>query len=346
MKIAILAPLWKKIPPDKYGGSESIVADLVSALTELGHKVTTFACNGSSVSGELAPVIERPMFELTGGFNWSGIQPYEFLSFFEFAKRAGEFDIVHNHMGFHPVAFAPLLPIPMVTTLHSSLEPDFPYLAERFKSGNFVSISNAQRSLAPYLNYVAMIYHGIDTSKFDPNFSDYRDYLVFIGSLTPHKGVDTAVKIASDMGEKLIIAGDTRPEFQEFVDKKVMPFVGGQNIKFLGEIGHEEKNKILAGAKAFVFPVRWNEAFGLVIAESLACGTPVVAFGNGSVPEIIKDGKTGFVVKNEDEMRQKIRQVSEISREACRQEAVERFDKKTMAGNYIELYKKLINQKK
>lgn len=346
MKIAILAPLWKKIPPDKYGGSELVVADLASALTELGHKVTTFSCDGSSVSGELVPVIEKPMYELAGGFNWSGIQPYEFLSFFEFAKRAGKFDIVHNHMGFHPVAFAPLLPIPMVTTLHSSLEPDFPYLAERFKNGNFVSISNAQRSLASYLSYVATIYHGIDTSKFDPDFSGGKDYLVFIGSLTPHKGIDIAVKAALETNERLIIAGDLRPEFQTFVDEKVMPFVDGQNIKFLGEIGPKEKNKILAGAKGFIFPVRWNEAFGLVMPESLACGTPVIAFNSGSVPEIIEDGKTGFVVKNENGMKQKIKQLGQISREFCRREAVRRFDKKIMAGNYIELYKKLIDQNK
>ncbi len=346
MKIAVLAPLWKKIPPDKYGGSELVVADLASALTELGHKVTTFSCDGSSVSGELVPVIEKPMYELAGGFNWSGIQPYEFLSFFEFAKRAGEFDIVHNHMGFHPVAFAPLLPIPMVTTLHSSLEPDFPYLAERFKNGNFVSISDAQRSLAPYLNYVATIYHGINTSKFTPNFSEDNGYLVFIGSLTPNKGVDIAVKISLEMREKLIIAGDRRPEFKEFIDKEIAPFIDGQNIKYLGEIGHEEKNKVLSAAKAFIFPVRWNEAFGLVMIESLACGTPVVAFGNGSVPEIIKDGKTGFIVDDENGLKEKIKQVGSISRKACRKEAIDRFDKKVMATEYVRLYEKLINQKK
>ena len=140
-----------------------MVANLAKGLTELGHEVTTFACGGAEVAGELISVISKPMHELVGGFKWDGIQPYEFLSYFELGKRLKDFDIIHNHMGFHPIALAPFLSIPMMTTLHSSLPPDFPYLAEAFKEYPFVSISDAQRKLSPELNYVATVYHGIDT---------------------------------------------------------------------------------------------------------------------------------------------------------------------------------------
>lgn len=347
MRIALLAPLWKRVPPEKYGGSELVVANLAKGLTELGHEVTTFACGNSKVSGKLVPVIPKPMYDLVGGFDWSGVKQYEFLSFFELGKRIKDFDVVHNHMGFHPIALAPFTSIPFVTTLHSSLAPDFPYLAKAFREYPFVSISNAQRKLAPELNYVATVYHGIDVKTFNPRLEGGgNNYFVFIGTLSYNKGIDIAVKATYKIGAKLIIAGEIREEDKSFLDKEVFPYVDGERIKFIGEVGHEEKNRLFSGADGVLFPSRWNEAFGLVMIEALACGTPVVAFNNGAVSEVLRDGETGFIVEDEMSFGEAMKKVNDLSRKKCRAEAEKRFDVSVMANNYESVYSLLIAKNK
>ena len=342
MRIALLAPLWKTVPPEKYGGSELVVANLAKGLTELGHEVTTFACGGSEVSGKLVPVIQKPMYDLVGGFDWNGIKQYEFLSFFELGKHIKDFDIVHNHMGFHPIALAPFIPIPFVTTLHSSLPPDFPYLAEAFQGYPFVSISNAQRQLAPELNYVATVYHGIDTANFRPRLEGKGNGFVFMGTLSENKGIDIAVKAAHKIGVSLTIAGEIRESDREFLDKEVFPYIDGERIKFIGEVGHEEKNRLFSEADGVLFPSRWNEAFGLVLVESLACGTPIIALDNGAVSEVLRDGETGFIAKDENEFADYMKRVKEISRKTCREEAEKRFNISAMALGYAAVYQSLI----
>lgn len=346
MRIALLAPLWKKVPPQKYGGSELVVANLAKGLTKLGHEVTTFACGGSEVAGKLVPVIEKPMYDLVGGFDWNGIKQYEFLSFFELGKRIKDFDVVHNHMGMHPVALAPFIGKPFVTTLHSSLPPDFPYLAEAFREYPFISISEAQRKLAPELNYVATVHHGIDTRTFQSRLEGEGGGFVFMGTLSYNKGIDIAVKAAKELGVNLIIAGEIRENDREFLDKEVFPYVDGEKIKFIGEVGHEEKNRLFSEADGVLFPSRWNEAFGLVLVESLACGTPVVALNNGAVSEILRDGETGFIVENELSFREAMKKVKELSRKKCRAEAEQRFDISVMAKNYEDVYNLLIAKNK
>jgi glycosyltransferase involved in cell wall biosynthesis len=344
MKIALLAPLWKKIPPDKYGGSELVVANLAKGLTNLGHEVTTFACAGSNVSGKLIPVIPEPMYDLVGGFDWNGIKQYEFLSFFELGKHIGDFDVVHNHMGFHPVALAPFISIPFVTTLHSSLPPDFPFLAEAFREYPFISISNSQRNLAPKLNYVETVYHGIDTEAFLKDFRKHDNEFFFLGTLSKNKGIDIAVRGAKALGARLTIAGEIREEDKAFLESEVLPFVDGERIRFIGEVSHAEKMKLLNNSSALLFPSRWSEAFGLVMVEALACGTPVVALNNGAVSEVLRHEKTGFIAENEDQFIESMKRVGEISREACRDEAEKRFDISVMATNHLEVYKKLITK--
>lgn len=345
MKIAILSPLWKKVPPQKYGGTELVVANLAKGLTQLGHQVTTFACAGSKVEGELVEVIPDEMYNLIGGFKWDAIQSYEFLSFYKLGLRLNDFDIIHNHMGLHPLALAPFASIPFLTTLHSSLRPDFQHLADEFKQENFSSISIAQRSLAPNLNYVANVYHGIDTDSFVPNYQE-GSYLFFIGTLSHNKGVDIAVRAAHKLGLPLILAGEVRESDKEFLEREVFPLIDGEKIKFIGEVNHAEKAALYAGAKALLFPSRWNEAFGLVIAEALACGTPVIAMNNGSPSEVISHGKTGYVVDSENDFIEAVKKISNISREECRAEAVSRFSILEMAKKYVEVYNKLIQEKK
>src|SRR3989344_1881289 len=339
MRIAQLVPLWKTIPPQKYGGVELVVANLTKGLVDLGNDVTLFACGGSKSEGKLVKVVDKPLYDIIGGFSWKSIQAYEFLIFDELFKRLRDFDIIHNHLGFHPLVFSKLINIPIVTTIHSSLEPDFPYLADRFKDNLFISISDAQRQLAPYLNYVKTIYLGIETGKFKPSFKNDNEYLLFLGSLTKNKGVDLAIKAARELKEKLIIAGEIREEEKDFLDKEVWPYVDNHMIKFIGEVTMSEKIKLLANAKVLLFPIRWNEAFGLVMAESMACGTPGIDYRRGSVPEIVADKTTGFVVDNFEEFKKRIETINTISRGKCRQEAIARFDLSLMAQNYVELYK-------
>lgn len=344
LRIAELAPLWKIIPPQKYGGSELVVSNITERLVEEGHDVTLFACGGSNTSAKLVDVIEKPMYDLLGGFSWDAIQPYEFLAFADLFDRIDDFDIIHNHLGFHPLVFSKIINIPIVTTLHSSVKPDFPYLAERFKNNPFVSISNAQRKLVPDLHYVETIYHGIVTKKFEPDYSPNKDYFLFIGTLSPNKGIDIAVKACHKLHEKLIIAGELRDSDAEFLKKEVFPYVDGDDIRFIGEVGHDDKVKLYKDAKALLFPIRWNEAFGLVMAESLASGTPVIAFENGSIPEVITDNKTGFVVNSEEDFVNKMGEVNQISREICRKEAEERFDVSIMTQRYVDLFTRLIEK--
>lgn len=343
MRIAQIAPLWKTVPPQEYGGVELAVSNITEGLVEKGHDVTLFACGGSRTKGELIEVIQEPLYELTGGFSWDAISPYEFLMYYGLAEkiRNREFDLIHNHLGFQLLSFSPLIDIPIVTTIHSSLEPDFPYLAERFKDHNYVSISNAQRELAPYLNYVETIYHGVQNSEYEPRLSGDSDYYLFLGSLTRNKGVDIAVKAAKELGIKLFLAGEFRETEKEFYEKEVVPYIDGKQIKVLGEVTTTEKNRLLRGAKALLFPSRWKEAFGLVIIEALTHGTPVVAYGNGAVPEIIVEGKTGYIVDNYHDFKSKILQVGSLSRKSCRKEAEARFDISIVVDNYIGLFDKL-----
>ncbi|MDP2932640.1 MAG: glycosyltransferase, partial [bacterium] len=247
-----------------------------------------------------------------------------------------------NHMGIHPIALSPLLAAPMVTTLHSSLPPDFPYLADAFRDYPFVSVSAAQRTLAPKLNYVATVHHGIDVNAFTARLEGAGKGFVFIGTLSRDKGVDIAIRTAKALNAPLVIAGEARECDKEFIDKEVFPFIDGKTIRFVGEIGHKEKNRLLGESDGLLFPPRWNEAFGLVMIEALACGTPVVALGNGAVPEVLRDGITGFIANTEKQFLEAAKKVQSISRNICRAQAEQRFDLSIMAKKYVEAYQSLM----
>jgi len=340
MKIAILAPLWKTVPPQKYGGTELVASLLADGLVELGHDVTLYACGGSKTKANLIEVIDRPLFDILGGFKFDAIQFQDFMEVkmaFDAAK-AGQYDIIHNHMGLNMAALSNLSPVPMITTNHSSITPDFEPISKLAKDSNYVSISDSQRSLAPYLNYVATVYHGIDTKSF--NFNPISgDYLLFLATMSESKGVDRAIEIAKKSNMKMYMAGDIRD--QSYFDT-IKPLIDGEQIIYLGEVDSETKNDLMRNAKAYIFPIRWSEAFGLTVVESLATGTPVIAFPNGSLPELIDDGKTGFLVNTIDEAITAIKNIETISREECRRQAVERFDYLVMAKNYVKVYEDLI----
>jgi len=343
MRIAQLAPLWKTVPPLKYGGTELVVSSITESLHHMKQDVTLFACEGSVTAARLIKVIDKPMYDLVNGFSWNAIQPYEFLLYDDLFSRLKEFDIIHNHLGFHPLIFSKLIDVPIITTLHSSAAPDFPDIVNRVRNNYFVSISNAQRKIIPDLNYIDTIYHGIDTKKYSFELNTQGDYLLFVGSLTKNKGIDIAVKAAVELDEKLIIAGEIRREDEEFLKKEVYPYIKNKKIEFVGEIDFVKKNELFSHAKALLFPIRWNEAFGLVMTESLASGTPVVAYNNGSVSEVLKNDITGYVVDDYADFKKAILKVGNLSRKACREDAVNRFDVDVMADNYIQLYKRILH---
>lgn len=343
MRIAQLAPLWKTVPPLKYGGTELVVSSITESLHHKKQDVTLFACEGSVTAARLIEVIDKPMYDLVNGFSWNAIQPYEFLLYDDLFSRLKEFDIIHNHLGFHPLIFSKLIDVPIITTLHSSAAPDFPDIVNRVKNNHFVSISNAQRKIIPDLNYVDTIYHGIDTKKYSFDLDTQGEYLLFVGSLTKNKGIDIAVKAAVELDEKLVIAGEIRREDEEFLKREVYPYIKNKKIEFVGEIDFVKKNELFSHAKALLFPIRWNEAFGLVMAESLASGTPVIAYNNGSVSEVLKNDITGYVVDDYEDFKKAILKAGNLSRKACREDAVNRFDIDVMADNYIKLYERILH---
>ncbi len=339
MRIAQLSPLWKTVPPKRYGGSELIVSLLTEELVKLNHEVTLFACRGSKTRGNMCKVIPKPLYDILGQFKFDAVQFQDFLAIkkvFDLARK-GEIDIIHNHMGFHVSILSDVSPVPMVSTIHSSLPPDNEEVARAAKSSVYVSISNTQRKLAPYLNYVGTVYHGIDTRKFSFNKKP-GDYLLFFATMWKEKGVDRAIKIAKESNMRLIMAGDIRrqSDFDE-----ISKYIDGKNIIYLEEVDFAQKNQLMANAKAYLFPIRWNEAFGLTVVESLACGTPVIAYKNGSLPEIIKNKETGFLVNSIEEAVKAVTKIGEISREKCRQIAKEKFDVSVMTKNYLKIYEDL-----
>ena len=336
----MLAPLWKTLPPQKYGGVELVTSLLTEELVKLGHSVTLFACKGSSTSAHLVEIIDKPLFDILGGFKFDAIQYQDFMEIklaFDDAKN-GKFDIIHNNMGMAMAALDNISPIPMVTTNHSSLPPDFEPLTKLSAKSNYISISNSQRLMSPYLNYIATVYHGIDTKKIEYN-PDSGDYLLYLATMSHEKGADRAIEIAKKSGMKMIMAGDIRD--QSYFEN-IKPLIDGKHISYLGEVDVKQKNKLMKNAKAYIFPIRWSEAFGLTVVESLAAGTPVIAYPNGSLSELIDDGITGFLVNNIDEAVNAIKKIDIISRSECRRQAIERFDVSVMAKNYVKIYKKLI----
>lgn len=340
MRIAMLAPLWKTVPPLKYGGTELVASLLTEELVKLDHEVTLYACGGSKTKANLIEVIDRPLFDILGGFKFDAIQFHDLIEVklaFDAAKN-GQFDVIHSHMGLPMAALGNLSPVPMVTTNHSSLPPDFEPLAKIAKDCNYISISDSQRKMAPYLNYVATVYHGINTTDFEFN-AQSGDYLLFLATMSKEKGVDRAIEIAQRTGIKMIMAGDIRrkSDFEEIKSR-----IDGEQIVYLGEVDAQEKNELMQNAKAYIFPIRWSEAFGLTVVESLASGTPVIAYPNGSLPEIIDNGRTGFLVNSIDQAVEAVKNIRSISRKECRHQALERFDTSVMAKNYVNVYEELL----
>lgn len=340
MKVALLAPIEERVPPKRYGGTEVVAYTLAEELTRLGHDVTLFASGDSKISGRLVPTVPKA---IGSGQSKRLREARTYCALVDVIKRLRreKFDIIHNHIGWQTLLFHELINTPLLTTIHFVLDnPIEACMYDRFKRLPFVSISNNQRRALPGLRYAKTIYHGLDLTPFRFNPKP-DDYLTFLGRFSPVKGPLEAIKIAQRTGQRLIMAGKINDFERDYYRRKIAPHVDGKQIINIGEVNMRQKVKLLRGAKALLNPIKWQEPFGLTNIEAMACGTPVIATRIGSLPEIIVDGKTGFLCNNVNEMTACVKKISTISREACRQHVERHFTAERMAKQYIKLYERL-----
>jgi glycosyltransferase involved in cell wall biosynthesis len=339
MRIAQVAPLYESIPPKLYGGTERVVAYLTDELVRQGHSVTLFASGDSCTSARLIAAWPRAL-RLAGGCH-DTVAPH-LLMVEQVARRITEFDVVHFHVAPLHFPVARRLSVPHVTTLHGRLDlPELAPLFQEFSDIPVVSISDAQRTPLPHANWIRTVHHGLPPGalRFQPQPGSY---LAFLGRISPEKRVDRAIAIAKACGWPLRIAAKVDPADTEYFKAEIERLLDDPLVEYIGEIGEAEKSAFLGHARALLFPIDWPEPFGLVMIESIACGTPVVAFRGGSVAEVIEHGVTGFVVENVREAIVATREVGRLDRLACRRSFERRFVAARMAADYVELYEDLV----
>ena len=345
MKVAIISTPFEASPPAKYGGAERIAGLLAGKLTARGHDVTLFATGDSKTDAKLVSFYDRP------------IRPYNFKFLCDHCAKAfriiqdSNFDVVHNHTYF-ATCYSPLSKVPFVTTIQGDVtrdEKDSPTIFEMFSNEKFVAVSNRQFEHARGygINVISRIYNSIDSTAFEysPNVGQY---LAFLGTIQPQKGPLTAIKVAQRTGIPLKIAAKYSEDAhsKDYFEKEVKPHIDGSFIEFLGELDHKQKTVLLKNALALLFPIEWEEPFGIVMIEAMACGTPVVAFARGSVPEVVQHDVTGFVVDNIEEMIGVIPRIPLLPRHLCRQQVKDRFDLEEMVSHYENLYALLQEESK
>jgi glycosyltransferase involved in cell wall biosynthesis len=340
MRIAQIAPLWEQVPPPAYGGIELVVSLLTDELVRRGHEVTLFASGDSQTLADLKSIHPRAL-RLDDSVKEYGI--YEMLHLSTIYEQAGEFDIIHSHMGCTALPYARLVKTPTVHTLHGIFTPDNRKLFGYASQQPYVSISDSQREPDLGLNCVATVYNGINVDSFDfyPQ-PDEPAYLAFLGRMSPEKGPHHAIQIAKRTGIPLKMAGKIDVVDREFYDREIAPHVDGEFIQFLGEAKHAQKNELMGRAIATLFPITWREPFGLVMVEALASGSPVIAMPLGSVPEIITDGTVGFLCETVDACVEAVGRVDQIDRATCRRYVQERFSSQSMTSGYEAVYRKIL----
>jgi len=363
MRIAQVAPVEEVVPPRKYGGTELVVKHVSDELVRRGHKVTLFASGDSKTAAELVPLVPeavRVMTQATGQERvreaWKYIAVSKLLTEI---KAMGGFDIIHQHFGHRVAPFEKEFNSPVITTCHIPLDFDYIRLVYgMFKDHYYVTISDAQRKGQPDLNFVGTVYNGIDLTQF--TYSEKTDdYFAFLGRMSAAKGPKQAIMAAKKAGVKLKMAAKVDADDRSYFEKEVKPYIDGKQIEYLGEIGSEEKDAFLGRAKGLLALIQWEEPFGLYFVEAMAAGTPVIAVGRGSVPEIVKNGVTGFVTSQETDVEEAAGAITRISkmspkeylemRRACRRHVENNFTIGKMVDGYEAVYKKVIedyNRKK
>ena len=338
MRIAQIAPLHEAVPPKLYGGTERVVSFLTETLVAGGHDVTLFASGDSVTAAQLCPVWPRAL-RLDTSIR-DPIAPHMLLME-AVCRQAHEFDVLHFHMDYWPFSLFSRQRTPFLTTLHGRLDlPELQPVFRAFPSMPVASISHAQRQPLPQANFVATVLHGLPETLLTPQDAT-PSYLAFLGRIAPEKGPDRAIRIARAAGIPLRMAAKVDRADQAYYDDLIKPMIAGGGVEMIGEIGDHEKPAFLSGATALLMPIVWPEPFGLVMIEAMACGTPVIAFNRGSVPEIIDDGISGFIVEDEAGAVAAVSRLSSLSRPRVRAQFEARFTARRMADDYLACFKAL-----
>ncbi len=343
LNIAMLAPPWIPIPPPAYGGIEQVVELLAGELTRRGHRVTLFAAPGSRSPAAVQEILEHTHPDEIQVAIFEADHVARSFDRIDDAAAAGDpFDVVHDHSGFIALAFANRLSTPLVHTLHGPFTDDTrAFYAQHGSKGHAIALSDYQRSQAPEaVRIAAVISNPIVVDAF-PFRADNDGYLLWIGRLNDDKGPQRAIAAARAADMPLLLAGPVQPGQEEFFASEVRPHLDGDRVRYLGELG-DEKKQLYAGAAALLMPIRWPEPFGLVMTEAMACGTPVIAFPEGSSPEIVIDGETGYLVDDEAQMAAAISRLDEIDPKRCRDSAARRFDVQQVAAAHENVYRGVI----
>ena len=338
MRIAQVAPLFEAVPPKLYGGTERVVSNLTEELVAMGHDVTLFASGDSVTSAKLDAVWPQAIRLDPAIKDW--IAAYGRM--IELVRRrAHEFDVLHFHIDYFPFSVFSRQSTPFVTTLHGRLDlPEFAQVYPIFPDVPVVSISNSQRAPLPDLNWVRTVLHGLPARLLTPQPTEGA-YLAFLGRISPEKGIDKAIRIAGAAGKTLKVAAKVDKADQEYFDAEIRPLLGAGHVEFIGEINDSQKPAFLSGAEGLLFPIDWPEPFGLVMIEAMACGTPVIAMRRGSVPEVMDDGVSGFIVDSEAEAVAAVARLPTLDRARVRKQFEARFTARRMAEDYVSVYRQI-----
>jgi glycosyltransferase involved in cell wall biosynthesis len=339
MRIAQIAPLTEAVPPKLYGGTERVIHWLTEELVALGHRVTLFASGDSRTSARLVPVWPRAL-RLDGAVRDPCALHMMMLE--QVRRQAADFDVLHFHLDYYPFSLFARQSTPFMTTLHGRLDlPEHQPVFTTFSAIPVVSISDSQRRPLPQAGWIRTIHHGVPEQLLTPQ-PVKPTYLACIGRISPEKATDRAIRIAERCGLPLKIAAKVDKVDREYFDERIRPLLASPNVEYIGEISDLEKPAFLSGASALLAPIDWDEPFGLVMIEAMACGTPVIAFNRGAVSEVIEDGLTGFIVDDEAGAIAAVDRIASLSREAIRRRFEERFTARRMASEYLAVYEELI----
>ncbi len=340
MRIAQVAPLYESVPPKYYGGTERIVSYLTEELVRQGHEVTLFASGDSVTQARLIPSCRQ---SLRMDMQCMDHIAHHALMLEQVFQRIREFDVLHFHIDYLHFPLLRRCPAAHVTTLHGRLDiSDIFHLFREFQDMPVISISNAQRRPLPWMNWQGTVYHALPENLYRLH-TEQGSYLAFLGRISPEKGIERAIEIARRAGIPLKVAAKISQQDKEYFERSVKSLLNDPLVEFIGEIGEERKNEFLGRARALLFPIDWPEPFGIVMIEAMACGTPVIAWPMGSVPEVMEHGRTGFIVNDLEEAVAAVRHCAEFDRGRCRDIFEQRFTSERLAKEYLRIYERLID---
>ncbi len=343
MKIGLISPLYESVPPVLYGGTERVVYNLAEELVAMGQDVTLFASGDSHTNAKLIPIVEKSLRLDENSIDQ--VAPHVLMVERVF-QMATDFDLIHFHIDHLQLPLARRHSGAMLSTFHGRLDiPDLVPLYSEFRDLPFTSISDSQRKPLSWLNWQGTVYHGLNPDAFSFRKKP-GEYLAFLGRICEDKGIEHAIVIAKKFGMKLKVAAKVSDADQKFYEEKIVPLLDDPLVEFIGEINEEQKDAFLGNSYATLFPIVWPEPFGIVMIESMACGTPVIAFPHGSVPEVMVDGQSGYIVDDVDSAVEALKRVRSFDRQLCRNVFEEKYTSRRMAADYLKIYERLVNNAK